>query len=158
MQNKIKIRKATMHDFDNLLKLKLESKKEERKLNKDLQPINKVKSSYAYYLRKDLEGKYRVVFIAIVNKNIIGMIISRIYRSLKTMGYERRASMGNLFVKKEYRGKGIAKKLFNRLIKWANTNKVKRITLSVYHEKEPIKEMYHRLGFKEYSLSMHKKL
>ena len=42
----MKIRKATTEDFDEVLKLKLESKEEERKFSKELQPVKKVKKNY----------------------------------------------------------------------------------------------------------------
>jgi len=158
MNYKLKVRKATMDDFDELLRLKLESKLEERRLNKDLEPINKVKNQYSKYIKQDIKSKHRAVFIAILNGKIIGMIIGRIYRSLRVVGYKRRSSMGNLFVKKEYRRKGIANELIKSFIQWAKSRKVNDITLNVYKDNIPVRDMYLKHGFKESFIAMSKKL
>jgi ribosomal protein S18 acetylase RimI-like enzyme len=154
----MKVRQANIEDLDEIFQIKLDSKKEERKVNKDMIPINKSKEDFYKYLKKDLESKYRAVFIALDGKEVVGIIIGRIYRSLKVLGYERRASLGNLFVKKEYRKKGIAKKLINALTKWCKKEEVKKITLSVYPQNTHIHEMYSKNGFKEFCTIMHKKL
>ena len=125
---KLEIRKATIEDLDKLLPLKLESKKDEKRLNKELLSINKVKNHYRDYLEKDLESEHRAVIIALVDDEPVGMILGRIFRSLKVLGYEKRASMGNLYVQPKYRGKGIAKKLVNAFIKWCKSKKVKTNT------------------------------
>ena len=154
----VTIRQATIEDLDKLLPLKLESKTEERKLNKELLPINKVKENYKLYLEKDLDSDYRAVIIALVDNKPVGLILGRIYRSLKVLGYERRASMGNLYVQPKYRGKGIAKKLVNGFIEWCKSKKVKKITLSIYKENEFVKKIYHKIGFKDQFITMHKKV
>ncbi len=154
----VKIKKATMDDSDELFKLKLEAKKHERQLNKELKPIHEVKSHYREYLEKDIDNEHRAVFIAIIDNEIVGMIIGRIYRSLRVVGYERRATMGNLYVKEKCRRKGVAKKLINGLTKWCKSKKAKTITLSVYSENKVVQEIYKRAGFKETFVTMHKKI
>ena len=154
----MEIRKATMDNFEELLQLKLESKEDERAYNKLLEPVDKVKANYKEYLEKDIKGEWRAAIIAIENKKIIGMVIGRIYRSLRVAGYERRASMGNLYVKPEYRKKGMAKKLIEAFTDWAKSKEVKRITLSVYIDNKQVQDMYKKLGFKENNISMHKKI
>ena len=154
----ITVRKATMDDLNDIFKIKLDSKKDEMRLNKYLKPVDEVGSHYRSYLQKDLESSYRVVFIALDGDKIIGMIIGRVYRSLKTLGYERRASMGNLFVDDNYRRKGIAKKLMLAFDKWAKERKVKTITLNIYSGHEFLKEMYEKDGFKEFCMTMHKEI
>lgn len=155
---KLKIRKATINDLDTVFPLKLESKEDERKLNKHHLPIKKVKKHYKYYLEIDLKGEWRAVFIAFVNKKIIGMVIGKIYRSLRVAGYKRRASVSNLYVKPEFRKKKVGKKLMGELIKWFKSKKVKGITLAIYPGNELAEKMYERMGFKSYCKMMYKKV
>ena len=155
---KITIKKAKIEDLEALLEIKLEAKREERKTNKNLDPIGKVKNVYKEYLKKDLESKYREVFMALDGKKIVGLVVGRIYRSLKVTGYERRVSLGNLFVKPEYRKKGIAKKMMSSFIEWCNSENIKTITLSVYPQNTHVHELYSKVGFEDFCITMHKKL
>ena len=161
MTVQIMIKTSDSHDkiidhFQNKWPVMFNNKK--RKLNKELLPVNKVKSHYSSYLKKDIESEYRTVIIAISGDEIIGMILGRIYRSLEVTGYEKRASMGNLYVRKKYRGKGVAKKLINTFIKWCKSEKVKTITLSIYKDNKFVQKIYHKIGFKDQFITMHKKL
>ena len=54
---KIKIRQAKPEDLDNLMQIKLDSKKEEREINKDMISISKSKGYFYRYLKQDLESK-----------------------------------------------------------------------------------------------------
>ena len=154
----IEIRKAAIGDFDQLFKLKLESKKDEKRYNKQLEPIEKVKNKYKEYLIKDLESKHRAVFIALDDGKIIGMIIGRIYRSLHVTGYEKRGSMGNLYVKKSCRKKGLGVKLMEVLIDWFKSRKVTGLTLAIYQENNISKHLYKGIGFEVYCEMMYKKI
>jgi glutathione synthase/RimK-type ligase-like ATP-grasp enzyme/GNAT superfamily N-acetyltransferase len=154
----ITIKKSSIEELNKILPLKLESKEYERKINPELQPIEKVRNIYRYYLEKDLKGEWRAVFTAKVNGEYIGIIIGKIYRSLKVAGYERRCSISNLYVKPRYRKKGIANKLIDELVDWMKEKKVQGITLSVYPENRFVDKMYERMGFKPYCKMLYKKL
>jgi len=154
----ISIRKATMADFTKLFSLKLKAKGEERLINKTLKPIASVKEHYSTYLKRDLDSKYRAVFVACDNGKFVGFIVGRIYRSLKIAGYERRMSLGNLFVAPSHRKKGIAKKLVAKLTTWATKEGIKTITLSLYPQNTHLKVIYEKMGFDQFCITMHKKL
>jgi len=155
---KIKIRQATIKDFDGLFKLKLESKKDERKYNKQLEPIEKVKDRYKEYLIKDLDSEHRAVFVASDDNKIIGMIIGRIYRSLIVAGYEKRGSMGNLYVKKSYRKRGIGKNLMKALIDWFKSKNVTGLTLAIYKHNKISEGICKGMGFNTYCKMMYKEI
>lgn len=55
-----------------------------------------------------------------------------------------------VYVKKEYRGQGISKKIFDTAIKLINKKKhIKKIKLSVNSELKPAIHLYKKYGFKE---------
>ncbi len=154
----MEIREATMDDFEQLFKLKLESKEDERKHNKTLLPIEKVKENYRDYLERDIKGEWRAVFIAIEDNRPIGMIIGRIYRSLRVTGYERRGSIGNLYVTEKYRKKGVAKKLLEALTQWFRSREATGLTLTVYKSNRSLIDMYKKFSFKDQSINMYRKI
>ncbi|MFH2027822.1 MAG: GNAT family N-acetyltransferase [Nanoarchaeota archaeon] len=154
----MEIKKATLEDYESVLSLKIKSKEEERELNKELKSIDDAKMSYAAYLRNDLRGEWRSVFIAKENTKIIGMIVGKIYRSLKIAGYERCGHISNLYIEKDFRKKGISKKLVDELTDWFKKRDVKKLTLELYENNNPAINLYHNLGFKNYSIKMKKSI
>ena len=83
----MEIRQATIKDFDEILKIKLEAKEKEREFNQFLKPVRDVKAHYEEYLRNDLSSEWRVVLVAEENSKIIGLIVGKIYRALRNWFY-----------------------------------------------------------------------
>jgi len=154
----MKIRKATIKDYDELFQLKLESKEEERKWNKQLQPIKKVRSYYAKYLKNDLESKWRRVFVAIEKKEIVGLITCKTYRTLYIAGYKRVGYISNLYIKKGVRRKGVAEKLIKTATAWFKKRKAEQIGLEIYENNSAAISLYKKLKFKNYSIKMRKNI
>lgn len=54
-----------------------------------------------------------------------------------------------IFIRKDFRGKGLGKKLMNTLIKWTNSNKlVRKMTLAVFSSNKNAIALYKKVGFK----------
>ena len=151
---KLNIRQATMEDFDELFKLKLESREEARQFNKKLVPVNDVAGRYEEYLKKDLSSEWRAVFIAVDDGNIIGMVLGKIFRSMYIQGYERTGYISNLYVKKEFRKRGAGEKLTKAVLDWFRSKDATALTLEVYEANDTAKDFYHKLGFKNHSVKM----
>jgi ribosomal protein S18 acetylase RimI-like enzyme len=152
----MKIREATQKDFDQLFKLKLASKEEERKLNKDLEPVTKVKKYYNEYLLNDLKSDYRKLFIALDETKIVGVILVKRFRSLKVAGYKKRGYLSNLYIAPTYRKRGLGKKLTAKAISWLRSIGATEATLEIYDKNLAAKQLYEKLGFKTYSVKMMK--
>ncbi len=151
------IRRATIDDFEKVLPIKLESKEEERKYNPGLEPIKKVIENYKGYLRNDIESEWRAVFIA-EDKEVIGIIVAKVYRTLIVAGYERRGYLTNLYVKPKFRRKGIGKELFNTAVAWLKKKKAKGVTLEIHSANKDKVNFYHKFGFKDFTIKMVKKI
>lgn len=154
----MEIRKATMKDFEEVLKIKLESKEEERKLNDELEPVEKVRKHYEEYLKNDLNSEWRAIFIVIEDKQTIGFVTGKIYRTLYVCGFRRCGFISNVFVKKQFRKRKIAEKLISEIIKWFNGKNATQLSLELYENNTPAINLYHKLGFKNYSLKMRRKI
>lgn len=155
----IAIRKATIGDFERLFPLKIESKVDEQRFTHSTIRIEDAKEYYGDYLERDLESPYRAVFIAERNDGeIIGMVIGRIYRALKAQGYERRASVSNLYVAEHCRKRGCGKRLLDTLTDWFIARGVSGVTLSIHRKNTPARDLYLKTGFQDQFVSMYKKL
>ena len=152
------IRKATKKDFDELIDLKLKLKKEERAYNKDLGPIKSIARHYRQYLKEDLTKKDRIMLAAVNDNKIIAIITIRIYRSLRIFGYRKRGHLSNLYVTKKARKRGIGQRLVNEAIRWCKSRKIKEVTLEIFEKNVSALNLYNKLGFRNYSVKMIKKI
>ena len=68
--------------------------------------------------------------------------------------YDRYSSFRFMFVKEEYRGKGLNKMILDGLIAWSEDRGIKEMRLNVYDENIPAINAYLKAGFKKTMLEM----
>jgi len=61
----MRIRKATLDDFEALKRFKILSKKEELKYSETLKSLKDTKKKYLEFLKIDLTRQWRAVFVAV---------------------------------------------------------------------------------------------
>ena len=71
---------------------------------------------------------------------------------------KRIAQLEAIFVKEEYRGKGIAKRLIQEFTKWAKEQGASLMELSVCKENDNAVNLYKNYGFKENKLILKKNI
>lgn len=71
------------------------------------------------------------------------------YYNFKTYAY-----LGFMFVKPEYRGKGINKIITDELVNWAKSRNISEIRLDVYAQNESAIKAYEKAGFEPLLLTM----
>lgn len=148
------IRKATIKDFERLKKIKMLSKKEELRYSKTLKPISKSKKYYLEYLKLDLTEPNRVVFIALENKKIVGIILGKFFKPLRISKYRKKGHISNLYVDKAYRNKGIAEKLILEVMKWLKENNVQHASLEIHIDNVAAQNLYRKLGFRDFTIKL----
>jgi len=77
---------------------------------------------------------------------------------LRISKFTRKGYVSNLYIKKNYRYKGIGKKLLNISLKWLKENNVKYISLEIHLKNKNALKFYRDLGFKDYTLKLAKKI
>ena len=153
----MRIRKATIKDFEKLKKIKILSKKEELKYSETLKPIVETKHIYYEYLRLDLTKPNRAIFIAEEDNKVTGIILCKFFKPLRIVKHNIKGHISNLYILKEYRKKGVAKKLVKEAIEWLKKQNVPHISLEIHTENLPAQSLYHNFGFKNYTIKMTKR-
>jgi len=64
----------------------------------------------------------------------------------------------NLYIKREFRGRGIGTALINECMKWLRTKKIRMAELAVAINNDSARRLYKNLGFKDVSYRMRKTL
>jgi len=146
---KIKIRKATVRDFEQLRDLRrdfylFESKKD--KLCRKEYAYNGMPQSLA----RNLRSKKIAYFVAEKDKELVGYIGAQIEKMPAFKVPKKRVHLFNLYMKEDYRSKGIGKKLIAEGNKWARSKGIKLVMLYVYWWNTKARKLYNNLGFKDY--------
>ena len=89
---------------------------------------------------------------------IVGYITGFISKIDDDTKLKRVAEADNMFILKEFRGKGIGSKLFKEFINRVKNKKLKVVRLSAYSSNLRAIKLYHELGFKDYFVSMEKRI
>ena len=98
--------------------------------------------------QKDLKDSLKnktVIFFALDGEKLIGMVDFHIHRLSKL---KHNAFLGGLYVRKEYRGKGIGKSLTQKIIDVARAKKAKNIFSEIIETQTASIELHKKLGFK----------
>lgn len=94
-----------------------------------------------------------MIFVAESNGKIVGFITGRISKGVK-----HKEGSFDIYIKSEFRGKGIGNELMNKLLKWFKTKNCKTVSLNVYSSNKKAKQFYKCLGFKLVSETYKKKI
>jgi GNAT superfamily N-acetyltransferase len=128
---------------------------------KRLYPMIKYKD-YDKHLQEDLrqymklDPKKAAIFVAEDNGNLIGYIYGRVEKKPK-MVLDMIGTIEDYFVEKPYRGKGISKKLWKRMMKWFREKKCSRLDIQTYPRNKHALDIYHKEGFIDKVIVMTKK-
>ncbi len=100
------------------------------------------------------------VFIAEIDGKAIGFISLRIELKGEQILLPNIKSVliSDFIIHPEFRGKGVGKQLLQKADEYAKEKNITYIKLSVFAANTDAKEIYKNLGFKEYSVTMLKKI
>lgn len=143
-------RSATINDLPVLLEFEQGIIKTERPfdITLDEDPI------HYYDLAQLILSPEAEVVVAEENGEIIGSGYAKIKEAEPFLNHERYVYLGFMFVKEEYRGKGINKLVLDTLLHWARQQGLSEIRLQVYAENLPAQNAYLKAGFQPYMLVM----
>ena len=107
-------------------------------------PSNEIK--YKAYLKERIEKNETTIFLALNSENIpLGFVLN--YYSFSSVSLGKTITLNDLFVKSEYRKKGIAEKLINKTFDLAKKNGAIRVDLGTAKDNYTAQKLYERIGF-----------
>ncbi|WP_017726886.1 GNAT family N-acetyltransferase [Halalkalibacterium ligniniphilum] len=99
---------------------------------------------HTIYLSLETQSQAHI-FVAEKDKAIVGAAFFNVGISMEKGGHY--IWLNDLYVHKEHRNQGIAKKLLLKIIHWAETEDIKGIELETGINNEATKALYNSLGF-----------
>lgn len=102
---------------------------------------------YNYFLNKQF------IYVAEENEKIVGFITGEIL-SKKEWYTVQLGTINNLFVLKEYRGKGLGKQLMETMMEAFREKGINNFELYAFNNNTNTLKFYEKLGFKKYNVQM----
>ena len=162
----IKIRKAKLIDVPIVVRLwkefmnihKTIVTKKSPKFKEYLQLKKGADIKFRTFLKKNINSRNGLVLVAELRNKIIGYNLSFIKPNIIVYKIEKLGHISDLYVRKEFQGKGIASKFKNETLKWFKKKKIKTITLMVNNSNLYAHSIYKKWGFKDFHQEMRKKI
>lgn len=144
-------REATEKDLEILLTFEQGIVSAERPFNSTL-----IDGEIHYYdLSHFIQSPDATLIIVEDNDEIVASGYALIKQTEKNYyKFESYAYLGFMYVKPEYRGKGINKIITDELIHWAKSKNISEVRLDVYAENESAVKAYEKAGFEPLLLTM----
>lgn len=98
------------------------------------------------FLKTRILNGESVIFIAYEGGEAVGF--TQLYPSFSSVNMKRSWILNDLYVKKEYRGKGAGEKLIYKAIEMARDTGAKGVLLETASDNIPAQGLYEKIGFK----------
>ena len=107
-----------------------------------------------YDLKAFIESSDVEVLVAEINSEIVGSGYVKIVEAKPYLKFERYGYIGFMFVKPEFRRKGISQMLIKHLRSWAESRELKELRLDVYNDNHIAVAAYENIGLKKHMVEM----
>ena len=105
------------------------------------------------YFKKKILDPNNICLVAELNDEIVGYLAGEV---LETESWRpvKRTELQNMFVKSQFRSKGVGKLLVGEFLKWSKSKGAQRALVVAYSTNDRAIEFYKRNGFEPESLSL----
>jgi ribosomal protein S18 acetylase RimI-like enzyme len=123
---------------------------------RDFDVTIKKNNTFYYDLKAMLRDPDVKILVAQSGTEIIGCGYARIENAKPFFVYNRYSYLGFMYVKPEYRGKGVNQKIIEALQQWSLEKGIAELRLQVYNENIAAIKAYEKAGFLKLIIEMRK--
>lgn len=150
----INVRKAKVNDIDLILNFENDLLNSALDLMKKYTPQNLsdwvLKDDYneilLNYIKGRIYSKNDAIFISEVDGKPVGHMIISIKKNFPIFNMLYYGRINTIFIKEEYRGRGISSILKDEAFKWFKSKGIKRVSLNVLPNNKPAIDAYQKWG------------
>lgn len=110
------------------------------------------------YFQGMISGENGVCYVAEINSKIVGYLAGSIKKQTPSYRPIKLSEIENMFVKENYRNKGIGEKLAKLFLQWSKDNGAARCFVSAYTPNVRAITFYNKVGFQPYSSTLEVKV
>ncbi len=160
MKPDFSIRKATPTDLKEVQRLNYALfVKEYREYDQTLNTrFPFTKRSKQYFLRRTTKPLAGILIVAESNKKIVGYLCGGLQKRKPSRSRARYAELENMYVKKEFRSRGIGAALIKVFIRWCRGRRIKYVSVITSSKNQRAHKFYRKAGFGIYEFQFLMKL
>ena len=144
------IRPVTVSDLETLRQFEQGVIAAERPFDPTLKPD----PIHYYDLQAMIHSDEVQLLVAEINGLIVGSGYARIETAKIIYKHPRYAYLGFMYVRPEYRGRGVNKEIIEALKNWSLSKNINELRLEVYYDNSPAINAYKKIGFTAYMIEM----
>lgn len=160
------IRKARLADIKEIGELWEEFMSEHRrriaKGDKDLLALTKLKKGaqkkFTTWASKQIRSPKGLLLVAEEDGELVGYCLSFIKKNVPVFDVEHLGYISDLYVKKKYRGTGIASAFTAQAKSWFKKKKMRYASLTVWTNNDRAQKIYKKWGYEPYNIVMKKRI
>jgi len=154
----MKIRKAKLSDVNEISYLNSLLMKYHIKFDRYWNVKKDARKTYSKYVRKMIRSPKATVFVADDGGKIVGFTSGKIEKRPPIFKIEKCGKVDSTFVLKQYRRRGIGKKLIDELIKWFKSKGIEYVELEVDTRNKIALKAWKKFKFKRFLIKKKKKI
>jgi len=117
-------------------------------------PTLKVGDTAYYDIKELITADHIQMLVVTIGGEIIGSGYARIEKAKPYLSHQSFAYLGFMFVKIEYRGRGINKLIIEGLKDWCISRNIEELRLEVYDQNLSAIKAYAKVGFEKHMITM----
>ncbi len=161
----MELRQATLEDVEIIVKMWVEFMEyhkniieKEPRLAASLEKIPDATRPFAEWTKKNILGENSKINIAEVNGEPAGYSLISIDDNVPIFKINKIGHIRDLFVRKQFRGRGISSKFRDLAYEWFKENGITQVKLNVYPQNDHAHNIYKKWGFFGFHLEMRTEL
>lgn len=159
------IRKAKTKDISVIVELwkgfmkDFNDKFSENKTIKDYITLKKnAGKDFRKFAEEKIKSKDGKIFIVEEGNEPIGYMLIYIKKTIPIYKLKKIGYISDLFIKKEFRRRGISSKLKKKAISWFKKKGMKHMSIQVYADNKIPYDIYKKWGFSDFHIELRKKI
>lgn len=160
------IKKANSSDIKEIVKLWLDFMNEhdqiifknDHRLKKFETKRKDIGEKYKTFIKTYIGSKNGVVFLVVENNNIVGYALVFIKNEIPIYKCKQIGYISDLYIKNNFRNKGLSTKLKNQIMAWFKTKKITSVAVPLYPANKKAYSIYKNWGFFDYKVEMRIKI
>ena len=132
--------------------------KRDKRLKPHVEKNKGAKKNFEQYAAKCIKSRNSQLYVAEENGNLVAYSLAIIKKTIPVFKIKELGYFADLYVKKQFRGKGISSRFKDLAIKWFRKRGIKYISIMVYHENKFAHSIYKKWGMFDYHVEMRGKI
>ena len=151
-------RKAKIKDLKDIVNLSYKSAIYHKKLTPYYDTSKDVKEVLTESLKKNIYSSNSCIFVAEENSKIVGYLLAFKVNRPEMFKVKKAGLIADVFIKEEYRRKGIGDKLIKECFDWFRGYKISFVEINVEVSNKQAMNFWNKKGFKDVSIEKYKKI